>query len=289
MKVLFYGAAGWIGQQFLPYLSARGAEVVCGAARVDDVAAVEAELASVRPDRVVSFVGRTHGPGCGTIDYLEAPGKLTENVRDNLFAPVALALLCAARGIHMTYLGTGCIFSRDGRPADTVYGEDDAPDFFGSSYSTVKGATDRLFHLPPLSERTLNVRIRMPISADRHPRNFVTKIVSYEKICSSPNSMTVLPTLLPILADLIAKGEYGTIHLVNPGAIEHNEILAMYRDIVDPAFRWTNFSLDEQHAILKSHRSNNELDTSRLQRLYPDVPDIRTAVRECLTAMAAAS
>jgi 3,5-epimerase/4-reductase len=46
-------------------------------------------------------------------DYLEKPGKLVENVRDNLFAPIALAILCKDRGIHFTYMGTGCIFNFD--------------------------------------------------------------------------------------------------------------------------------------------------------------------------------
>jgi hypothetical protein len=51
----------------------------------------------------------------------------------------------------------------------------------------------------------------MPISGENNPRNFVTKIAKYEKIISIPNSMSVLPELLPILVDLAkqktAKGQ----------------------------------------------------------------------------------
>ena len=36
---------------------------------------------------------------------------------------------------------------------------------FGSSYSTVKGYTDRLIHL--VNENSLNLRIRMPITAEK--------------------------------------------------------------------------------------------------------------------------
>ena len=46
----------------------------------------------------MSFIGRTHGKigdkEYPTIDYLEQPGKLVENTRDNLFSPLVLAILC---------------------------------------------------------------------------------------------------------------------------------------------------------------------------------------------------
>jgi 3,5-epimerase/4-reductase len=235
------------------------------------------------------LVGRTHGTGCGTIDYLEQPGKLRENVRDNLFAPMTLALLCKEHGIHMTYMGTGCIFEYDDEAGKGVgssdgFKESDEPNFFGSSYSTVKGFTDRLMH--QLEETVLNVRIRMPIVGEHHARNFITKITRYAKVCSIPNSMTVLPTLLPCLAAMIERQVLGTVNLTNPGVISHNEILEMYRDIVDPAFVWENFSVEEQNAVLASRRSNNLLDTSRLSALFPDVPGIREAVQVALLSMA---
>ena len=57
----------------------------------------------------------------------------------------------------------------------------------------------------------------------------------------------------------------GTMNLTNPGLISHNEMLSMYKDIVDPSFEWKNFSIEEQRKILASDRSNNFLDTSRLE------------------------
>jgi 3,5-epimerase/4-reductase len=157
--------------------------------------------------------------------------------------------------------------------------ETDNPDFFGSSYSIVKGFTDRLMRLYP---NTLNLRIRMPIVDFHHSRNFITKITQYEKICSMPNSMTVLSDFYPIILDMMKNKEVGTMNLVNPGLITHNEILEMYKEIVDPEFTWTNFSIEEQNQILKSKRSNNHLDTSKLEKLYPSILPIHYSVRNCL-------
>ena len=136
-----------------------------------------------------------------TIDYLEQEGKVKENVRDNLFSPISLALLCNKYDMHFTYLGTGCIFSYT-EDKSKMFTEEDLPNFFGSGYSTVKGYTDRLMHL---FDNVLNLRIRMPIIGEDNSRNFITKITSYDKICSIPNSMTVLPELLPIALDMMIK------------------------------------------------------------------------------------
>jgi 3,5-epimerase/4-reductase len=283
MKIIFFGVQGWIASYFLPIIRERGGvEVLCTEVRADDTPAVSELLDNEKPDRVISFIGRTHGPGYSTIDYLEQPGKLVENVRDNLFAPVSLAILCAARGIHLTYLGTGCIFS-DEDPRAHAYGEAAVPNFFGSSYSVVKGFTDRLMHL--FEDHVLNVRIRMPITDDWAPRNFITKIVNYPKICSMPNSMTVLPTLLPVLADLVMKRHTGTINLCNPGLMDHNEILCMYKEMVDPGHTWENMSVEDQNKILLSKRSNNQLDTGLLESMYPSVPSLREDVRAMLERM----
>ena len=45
------------------------------------------------------------------------------------------------------------------------------PNFFGSSYSVVKGFTDRLMKL--YDENVLNLRIRMPITGEQNSRNFI--------------------------------------------------------------------------------------------------------------------
>ena len=76
-----------------------------------------------------------------------------------------------------------------------------------------------------LESHTLNLRIRMPITACQSERNFIVKILNYEKICDCPNSMTVLPELIPVMVELAEKKVTGTINFTNPGLISHNEIL----------------------------------------------------------------
>lgn len=291
VKVLIYGSGGWIGGQVCELLNKMEIEFIEGQVRAEDVEGLEKEIEEIKPTHVMSFIGRTHGKigdrEYTTIDYLEQPGKIKENVRDNLYSPLVLAILSNKYNFHYTYLGTGCIFEYDSTHpfGEEVngFGLDAVPNFFGSSYSVVKGYTDRLMHMFP---NVLNVRIRMPITADLNSRNFITKITTYKKICSVPNSMTVLPELLPLMVDMaVNKKTTGTINLTNPGLISHNEILEMYREIVNSGFEWENFTIEEQAEILAAGRSNNYLDTSRLEELYPNVMNIKQSVRKCLEVM----
>ena len=96
--------------------------------------------------------------------------------------------------------------------------------------------------------------------------------------------MTVLEDFIPIMVDLSLKNFVGTINLTNPGIICHNEILQMYKEIVNPDYTWENFTYEEQVELLKNGRSNNELDTNKLLSLY-DVPDIHTSLRRILEQM----
>ena len=288
MKILIFGGRGWIGKQFVEIMKKEKLEFQIGKSRVDNQVSLLNEINEYNPTHIISFIGRTHGKIdnkiYSTIDYLEQKGKLYENIKDNLFSPLLLSEICRNKNIHFTYLGTGCIFKFDEThpfgKQENGFVEESLPNFFGSSYSIVKGFTDRLMKL--YDSNTLNLRIRMPITGEENSRNFITKITNYEYICSIPNSMTVLPELLPFVLDMMKNKTVGTINLTNPGLISHNEILEMYKEIVDPEFTWKNFTKEEQSKILDSDRSNNYLETKKLESLYPKILNIKESVRNCL-------
>ena len=297
---LIYGHRGWIGGQLTKLLDARGEEWIGGVARCDNRDAVAAELRAVQPSRVVMLIGRTHGVIDGrewpTIDYLEQPGKVLDNLRDNYIAPLTVVEECAGLGVHCTYLGTGCIFSyNEGHPCpedeqpliqrewDGI--DDDAPaDFVGSGYSAVKGRLDR--DLERWLGNCLVLRLRMPISNAAEGRNFVTKIVGYEKVCSIQNSMSDLPSLLPLMVAMIDAKTVGRHNFTNPGILSHNEVLEMYREICDPGFVWNNWTEEEQSKVLAAGRSNTALRTDKLrlvaEHLGVELPIISIALRRSL-------
>ena len=286
MKVYLIGHKGWIGQKYLKEFKKQGIEFCYSDYRAESID-VKLDIMSKKATHVLCCMGRTHGTRDGkdftTIDYLQDHSVLHENVNDNLYSPLSLAIFCQSSQIHFSYIGTGCIFTYDdvhGLENNMKFTEDDTPNFFGSNYSIVKGFTDMLMK----QTTALNLRIRMPITDETHSRNFITKITNYEKICSISNSMTVLNDIIPLSVDMMKDKLIGTYNMCNPGTISHNEILTMYKEIVDGSFTWKNFTEDEQSEVLLSGRSNNGLCDQKLTS-YKKIPDIHTSVRAILDLM----
>ena len=96
--------------------------------------------------------------------------------------------------------------------------------------------------------------------------------------------MTVLDDILPVLADCMARRDVGTLNAVNPGTMDHKAILAMYRELQNPGHTWTEITNSELiSGFVKGARSNNYLETGRIEGLCPLVPTLADSVRRILT------
>lgn len=277
---LIFGSSGWIGGQLVTLLEQRGHKVVKSTARLENREAVEAEIITANPDFVFNTAGKTGRPN---VDWCEEHKQ--ETIRSNVVGTLILADLCYIHNVHMTNFGTGCIYAYDeAHPMNSGIGfkEEEIPNFDGSFYSKSKAYVDSLLKAYP---NVLNLRLRMPISDDLHPRSFITKIIGYKKVVNIPNSMTILTDLLPIAIDMAERKLTGTYNFVNPGTISHNEILELYKKHIDPNFIYVNFTEEEQNKILKARRSNNELDATKILNEFPHIPHIKESIMRVFERM----
>jgi dTDP-4-dehydrorhamnose reductase len=279
---LLFGANGWIGGKLITLIQANGDTVIKAQSRLENRQDVEKEIKAVRPDFVMSAAGVTGRPN---VDWCEDHKQ--ETIRANIIGALNLADVCFMHNIHLTNFGTGCIYEYDATHplySEIGFTEQDRPNFDGSYYSKTKIMLNDLLADYP---NVLNLRLRMPLSDDLHERNFITKIIGYKKVINIPNSMSVLHDLLPLSLVMAKRRLTGIYNFTNPGTISHNEMLDMYREYIDPQFRYHNFSVAEQDTILKARRSNNELDASKLLREFPEIPHIKVAVKRLFERMRA--
>lgn len=270
---LVFGARGWIGGKISTLLTEQGHRVYAAQARLEDRESVERELDLYKPDRVINAAGVTGRPN---IDWCEDHKQ--ETLRANIIGALTLADTCFKRDIHMTNFGTGCIYEYDSEHlvySGKGFKEADEPNFAGSYYSKTKIMLDKLLQDYP---NVLNLRLRMPISDDLHERSFITKIIGYQKVVNIPNSMSVLTDLLPVSITMSLRKLTGVYNFVNPRVISHNQILDLYKKYINPAFNYTNFTVQEQDRILKARRSNNELDAQKLLQEFPNIPCITESI-----------
>ena len=273
MKVLVFGGHGWIGKQVCASLEVCGVTYEVSPAHADSMREVTDNLLETNPTHILCAID-THDEWIDSVDNLDEHGHLKKNIKDNLVSPLQLAILCAQYDIHFTYMGTGCIFDRED-PCEHLYTEQDKADFFGSTYSIIKGYTDMMM---TNFSNALNLRIKTPITDFNHPKNMITKLVTSKQIYSVANSMTVLPVMLPIMIDMMRKRIIGTYNFTNPGHIKHCDILQLYKELVDPTHKWD----DTCNKGSQEKQSNCILGTKKLEVLYPDTPNIEKAIRECL-------
>lgn len=242
---LVYGRNGWIGGILGKLLSEQGLRWSYGTARLEDRGSILADIRKVKPTHVLNAAGVTGRPN---VDWCESNRQ--ETIRTNVIGVLNLVDVCHSGGIHVTNFATGCIYSYDG---DHLVGggngftETDPPNFDGSYYSRTKGMVESLLCE---YDNLLQLRLRMPISHDlANGRNFVYKIVNYEKVVDIPNSMSVLDELLPAAVQMARQSLTGIFNFTNPGVISHNEVLQLYKEYVDPTFTWKNFCEAEQAKV----------------------------------------
>jgi len=284
-KVLIFGGkTGWIGGLMGELVNKEeGMECFLAESRIENRADVEAELDKIKPSHVLMSAGITGRPN---IDWCE--DHKPETIRVNVIGTLNVADLCNTKGIHCTIYATGCIFEYDDKHtmgSGIGFTEEDFPNFASSFYSETKGYMEQMLKCYP---NCLTLRVRMPISDDLIHRNFVTKIVKYERVVNIPNSMTVLTEMLPASLAMAQKGLTGVYNFTNPGVISHNEVLDLYTKYIDPTYTYTNFTVEEQAKVIKAGRSNNELDTTKLMRDMPEgvvLNDIKTACDLCFQRM----
>ncbi|KAF2283563.1 hypothetical protein GH714_011994 [Hevea brasiliensis] len=243
LRFLIYGRTGWIGGLLGKLCTKRGINFEYGTGRLQDRRSIMEDIMRVRPTRVFNAAGVTGRPN---VDWCES--HKVETIRTNVEHPQGSSI---------------------------GFKEKDKPNFIGSFYSKTKAMVEDLLKE---YENVCTLRVRMPISSDlSNPRNFITKISRYNKVVNITNSMTVLDELLPISIEIGKRNCRGIWNFTNPRVISLNEILELYKQYIDPEFKWVNFNLEEQAKEI-APRSNNELDASKLKKEFPNMLSIKDSI-----------
>ncbi|VAH89410.1 unnamed protein product [Triticum turgidum subsp. durum] len=273
-KFLIYGKTGWIGGLLGKICEKQGIPYEYGKGRLQERSQLLQDIRNVKPTHVFNAAGVTGRPN---VDWCETHKQ--DTIRTNVVGTLNLADVCREQGLLMINYATGCIFEYNAEhPEGSGIGfkEEDTPNFVGSFYSKTKAMVEELLKD---YDNVCTLRVRMPISSDlSNPRNFITKIARYDKVVNIPNSMTILDELLPISVEMAKRDCRGIWNFTNPGVVSHNEILEMYKEYINPDFKWTNFTLEEQAKVIVAPRSNNEMDASKLKSEFPELLSIKESL-----------
>lgn len=275
MSVMIFGC-GYIGHK----LAAAFPDSIFSQVDIADASAVREAIAFARPRAVINAAGKAGTPN---VDWCETHKELT--MRSNTIGALTLANACAQASVHLTHLGSGCIFygpSPDSKGwLETDYAN---PAAF---YSRSKYAAEVVLADMP---NVAVVRLRMPIDGVPHARNLITKLAAYPKIIDVSNSITVLDDLVVAVKAIIEHQASGVFHAVNAGVMEHRHLIKLYEELVDPTHTNEWIASDElvRLGLAAKGRSNCILQNTRLSALGVEMRPFSIALRECMEQYARA-
>lgn len=266
------------------YLSNRFMEALDDAVNTDrwieTAKDVEEEIEKYQPDQVLNCAGIKGKPN---VDWCET--HQVETMKGNTVLPLLIAEACQRKGVHLTHLGTGCVYY--GESPDALGWKEN--DFANPSavYTRTKYAADLVLSTLP---NVAIARLRMPIDWQPNPGNLIDKLVSYPKIIDVENSVTIVDDLIDVVKQIMEKRAEGIFHVTNPGTMKHRDLMGLYHELVNPdhIFEWIREEDLVALGLAAGKRSNNILRSDRFQEYGITMRPIDIALRDTMEKYAAA-
>ncbi|NDG52765.1 MAG: NAD-dependent epimerase/dehydratase family protein [Flavobacteriia bacterium] len=193
-------------------------------------------------------------------------------IEGNVLLPAMLAQLCHENKYDFTQISSGCIYG--GYEKD--FTEQDAPNFDfqnGSFYSGTKALAEKV--VLQNNANSYIFRLRIPFDEYASPRNYLTKLLSYDTLLDAKNSLSHRADFAKYTMDLIEqKVPHGIYNITNKGSITTKDVVSLIEKHLKPNKEFKFFSkLDNFMQEVTAPRSNCVLDTSKIEQYIP----IRTA------------
>ena len=277
--ILIYGGNGFIGKYIVSELNKHNKFYVLSSNRIYKYNDILSDINKYNPTHIISAAGYSTPTN---IDFYEnnAENLILTNTTGNLI----LADISHRYNIHLTLIMSGCIYSY----VDNAYYEDYnifyenyLPNFYGSIYSSNRIGTE---YFLDFYTNICILRLRMPISNDIHSKSLITKIINYRTVINIPNSMSVLEDVIKAIPIIIDKNIVGKFNLVNTGIITHPEILDLYKYYINPYYKYTIISEEEQNTKLTVPRSNCHISNFKISQ-YIKIPHIKASITDIFIEM----
>ena len=179
--------------------------------------------------------------------------------------PEKIARICGEMNVPFIHISSGCIYGG----YDKDFSENDPPNFDfqnGSFYSGSKALAERL--IAATNKDSYIFRLRIPFDEHNSPRNYITKMLSYDKLLNAVNSMSHRKDFVTACVELaMSKSPYGIYNLTNPGRVDTKTVIDMIKKHQPDLRESFTFYEDEDTFLgdVTAPRSNCVLDTSKME------------------------
>jgi dTDP-4-dehydrorhamnose reductase len=263
--IILLGGTGYVGSAIQAVLERRGLPFqTVSRTHVDyaSQAVLVKLLADCRPDFLINAAGYTGRPN---VDACEI--HRTECLLGNAVLPGVIRAACEATGTPWGHVSSGCIFT-GARSDGSGFCEADPPNFSFrqdncSFYSGCKALGEEL--LQGASDCHI-WRLRIPFNNIDSPRNYISKMLRYERLLLATNSLSDLNEFAESCVRCwTSRLPFGIWNLTNPGAVTTRDVVDRIRQhgLTDRAFQFFDSENQFMQQAAKAPRSNCVLDSSK--------------------------
>lgn len=279
-KVLILGK-GYIGTKLAAYLKHIG-DIECTCINQKefnyiDTIGLAGCYDKYNPEIIVNACGYTGKPNVDACENNRATCW-----EYNVTFPTRLAHFCDKTNTHLIHMGSGCIYEELYAPEDRDINEDTPPNFGlyderSSWYSKSKHASELAIQSTLSNYHIL--RLRMPFDHVVSERNFLCKVLKYDKLIVHQNSMTCINDLC-IFTERLVKNykniDPGIYNVCNTGHASIKDIVEIFTKYNIINKNWEFVSLDSLK--LQAGRSNVVLSTNKIKKLGLELPDLKQSL-----------
>ncbi len=278
--IYLLGGSGYVGQAYqalltrkgIPFRNLRRADV-----DYSNRETLRAALLRDKPAFLINAAGYTGKPN---VDACELHKH--ECLFGNAVLPGIIAEACADAGVPWGHVSSGCIYTGS-RPDGTGFTETDVPNFTFrtnncSFYSGTKALGEEVLAGKP------NVyiwRLRIPFDQVDNPRNYLTKLLRYNRLLEATNSISQLEEFCAAtFACWEKRVPFGLYNVTNPGHVTTREVVDLIKaaGVSDKQFEFFKDEGEFMHLAAKTPRSNCIMDSSKLASVGIRMTEVREAV-----------
>jgi dTDP-4-dehydrorhamnose reductase len=282
--IYLLGGSGYVGQAYqalltrknIPFRNLQRAEL-----DYTDVVTLRSALEQDKPEFLINAAGYTGKPNVDACEQDKA-----ECLFGNAVLPGRIAAACADAGVPWGHVSSGCIFTGS-RPDGNGFTEEDAPNFsFRTNNCSFYSGTKAL------GEETLqgvdNVfvwRLRIPFDHRDGARNYLTKLIRYQRLLDAENSISQLHEFVAATFACWEKRiAFGTYNVTNPGFVTTREVVDLIREsgVSDKAFDFFQDEAEFMQIAAKTPRSNCVMDSGKLAAAGITLTEVHEAIRRDL-------
>ncbi len=283
--IYLLGGSGYVGHAYQALLTRKGIPFR-NLRRADcdysQTAVLTDLLRREKPDFLINAAGYTGKPNVDACELHKA-----ECLFGNAVLPGRIAEACAAAGVPWGHVSSGCIYS-GARPDGAGFTETDTPNFtFRTNHCSFYSGTKALGEEVLAGRENLYIwRLRIPFDHVESPRNYLTKLMRYQRLLEATNSISQLHEFCAAtFACWEKRVPFGTYNVTNPGQVTTHEVVALIK-ASGVCTKEYEFFRDEDEFMAKAAktpRSNCVMDSTKLASTGIRMTEVHEAIARDLS------